>query len=150
MGKPRKYTSDHRTNLPQLIDGKIAPSSHLALKHLSLADRYWQFRLRAYRHAFMTLSLPQVRSEHSASLMKQIMVDIHPIFGAYILYLHALESRAGHEFQAALDHLHFAMEWLEPWRVKGNTLDLAQKVRDFNAWLNEDASFTPRDQTEAP
>jgi hypothetical protein len=100
-----------------------------------MIDRYWQIHLRAYRHAFMTSSLPTVKSEYSTALMNQIMVDIHPIFGAYILYMHALELRAGHELQVALDHLHFASEWLESWRVEGNALDLAQKVSDFTAWL---------------
>jgi len=56
------------------------------------------------------------------------MVDIHPIFGSYILYIRALSFRVGGDSQGAMDHIRFAIEWIEFWRVSGAPWDLAQKV----------------------
>ena len=122
MGEMSNNSTNERTNLPVLIEGKSIPIPHLALRHLSLVDRYWQFRLRSYRHAYMT------RQFQPDALLKQIMIDIHPIFGAYILYIRALELRLAFNFQGALDHIYFAMEWIKFWRVTGSPWDLAQRV----------------------
>jgi hypothetical protein len=76
----------------------------------------------------MTRTPEQIHVEHAKSLLKQIMVDTHPIFGSYILYIKALSLRVGGDFQGAMDHIRFAMEWIEFWRVTGAPWDLAQKV----------------------
>jgi hypothetical protein len=108
-----------------LIEGKSISVPRLALQRLSLLDRYWQFRLRSYCHTYMT---EKVQSD---ALLKQCMIDMHPIFGAYILYIRAMELRTNFDFQGALDHIHFAVEWIEFWRVTGSTWDLAQRVCEF-------------------
>jgi hypothetical protein len=107
------------------MEGKSVPATHLALQHLSLADRYWQFRLSVFRHSFIT---DLTQQNHFAALITQLMIDIHPIFGAYVLYLCALQTRLDKNFQGAVDHVQFAIEWLEYWRVVGAPWDLAQKV----------------------
>lgn len=125
MGEISNNSTYKRTNLQTLIEGKSISAPRLALQHLSLADRYWQFRLRSYRHAYMT------EKAQSDILLRQCMIDIHPIFGAYILYIRALELRRNFYFQEASDHIHFAIEWIEFWRVTGSTWDLTQKVHEF-------------------
>ena len=105
------------------------PSLQLPLPQLSLLDRYWQFRVSAYRHAFITSPLADVRKKHTNSLAKQITIDIHPIFGSYILYMLALEARAVKDLSGSLDQLDLAMEWIEFWRLRNSPTDLAQMVQ---------------------
>jgi len=107
------------------MEGKSVPAARLALNHLSLADRYWQFRLRMLRLSFMTCPTSK---DHFAHLINQLMMDIHPIFGAYVLYICGLQTRLDNDFQGAVDHIQFAIEWLEYWRVVGSPWDLAQRV----------------------
>ena len=137
MGNLLSYLPKRRTNLQHLIQGKRWYSPPLALQHLSLADRYWQLRLQAYRHSLLTQSLWQVQKEHTEPLLEQIAKDTHPIFGAYILYLRALEFRLLFAYQEAADHIHFAIEWLECWRAPAYPMDLSQKVI-FSSNANED------------
>jgi len=118
----------YSSTLQKLVDGNPMPSLQLPLPKLSLLDRYWQFRLCAYRRAFMTSPLSEVRKKHTISLAKQITVDIHPIFGSYILYMLALEARCTRDFQGSLDQLDLAMLWIELWRQRNSAIDLAQMV----------------------
>ena len=121
--------SDARSTIGKLVDGDGMPSLQLPLPQLSLLDRYWQFRLSAYRHAFLTSQLVEVRRKHSVTLAKQMAIDIHPIFGAYILYIRALESRSEGDLPGCLDQLDLAMEWLEFWRLQRSSTDLSQMVK---------------------
>jgi hypothetical protein len=112
------------------MEGKSIPSTRFPLKHLSLADLYWQFRLRFLRNSFISRPTSNV---HFSPLVKQIMIDMHPVFGAYILYVCALKVRLDRNFVGAVDHIQFAMEWLQHLRVKGAHWDLAQRVVPFRA-----------------
>jgi hypothetical protein len=132
MGKS-PWTSDltRRSTLPKLVEKKEFYIPHLGhvFPSLTLTDRYWQFRLRTYRHAFIHSPVEQVQKVHSKFLMRQIVKDTHPIFGAYILYVHALELRTLTDFNKSLDCLQFALEWLWTWQVKDLApWDLPQKV----------------------
>jgi hypothetical protein len=67
-------------------------------------------------------------SEHCFPIYKQLLVDIHPIFGAYVLYLRALQLYVCSDLQGTMDHLNFAMEWIVSWRIPGNRGDLTEQV----------------------
>src|SRR5277367_4076419 len=128
------------------MEGKSIPATRFPLKHLSLADRYWQFRLRVFRNSFIVYPTSHV---HFSPLVKQIMIDIHPLFGTYILYICALQVRLDGNFMGAVDHLQFAMEWLQNWRVEGARWDLTQRVSPvFLALADEDVSFNVEIETE--
>jgi hypothetical protein len=121
-------SSDNRTSLHALVEKKPFAAPRLTFQHLSLADRYWQFRLQAYRYAFMDCSPAQVNWEHASPLGKQAMIDIHPTFGSYFLYIRALQTRLEGDFQGSLNLIHFAMEWINSWRVRGDMRDLNERV----------------------
>lgn len=128
--------SDASSTIGKLVDGDSMPSLQLPLPQLSLLDRYWQFRLSAYRHAFITSQLVEVRKKHSLTLTKQMAIDIHPIFGAYIMYIRALEARSQGDIQECLDQLGLAMDWLESWRLQSSPTDLSQMVTAQESWTN--------------
>lgn len=69
-----------------------------------------------------------MQRQHTEILFEQAVKDTHPVFGAYIIYLQALELRLLRLFQAALDHLQYAMKWLETWRNRDDETDLSQRV----------------------
>lgn len=130
------YIFDPRSTIGKLVDGDSMPSLQLPLPQLSLLDRYWQFRLSAYRHAFITSQLVEVRKKHSITLAKQMAIDIHPLFGAYIMYIRALEARSEGDLQECLDQLDLAMDWLELWRLGSSPTDLSQMVTAQEPWTN--------------
>jgi|SRR2546423_7561012 len=132
---------DARSTIGKLVDGDSMPSLQLPLAQLSLLDRYWQFRLSAYRYAFLTSQLAEVRKKHSITLAKQMAVDIHPIFGAYIMYIRALEARSEGDRQKCLDQLGLAMDWLESWRLQSSSTDLSQMVTAQEYWTNGRCMF---------
>jgi hypothetical protein len=114
-----------------LATGESIAAPRLTLSHLSLLDRYWQFRLQAYRHAFLEFSPVRLQWEHGSALSRQLMVDIHPTFGAYILYILALGSRLEADFLKTLDYLELAKDWIESWRIRGDKQDLNEKASCF-------------------
>lgn len=100
----------------------------MPLRHLSLLDRYWQFRLRLYRRISETHRTGPFLAEHYVPMYKQLLVDMHPIFGSYALYLRAIELYILSDLQGALDYLHFAIDWIATWRISGCKWDLTEKA----------------------
>jgi hypothetical protein len=124
-----------RSNLTALIEGQRFKPPLMPLRHLSLLDRYWQLRLRLYRRMFETHRVGPFLTEHCFPIYKQLLVDIHPIFGAYVLYLRALQLYVLSDLEGTMDYLQFAMDWIASWRIPGNRWDLTEQVRFQNVAL---------------
>jgi hypothetical protein len=121
-----------RSNLGHLIQGSVLHKPPFVLEHLSLSDRYWQHHLRTYRCSLISQPLHWVQEKYTLTLLQQLKKDIHPIFGAYILYLRSFEFLLVSNLQLALDQIQHAIRWLETWRKPHDLTDLSQRVSDGN------------------